>query len=419
MKLDDRESMTQAATAGPRHIFAGRLRPLSRLGIATVCGLAFGLVCTLFAFALVRHDGGQDCEYIVYWATSQQVVHHANPYDQGALFQLEQSKGLPTRRVYYMRNPPWALPLLYPFGLLEFRVGSALWTLLLLISLLASVRIAWKMYGASENHRQLLGYTFAPALIALLYRQTSLFALLGWVLFLRLHRSHPFIAGLALWLCTLKPHLFVPVAMVLLVWVVVNRKFAIFAGAGFALGLSCVIAAMLDPSAWTQYAAMVRTSGMNVEFIPCFSSVLRYSAHSHPMWVEFVPCIIATLWGLAYFWKRRSVWEWTEHGSMLSLVSILAAPYCWLYDQVLAIPALLQAACRSTSRDLLLMLAFLSAVIEMALVGSAWLHSDVFRLTYWSTPAWILWYWRATSNLKSPVGRFPSMALSRASSPIR
>jgi hypothetical protein len=80
-----------------------------------------------------------------------------------------------------------------------------------------------------------LGYSFAPALVCLIVGQTSLFALLGLVLFLRLHRTRPFLAGVSLWLCALKPHLFLAFGVVLLAWIIVSRCYRILLGAASAM----------------------------------------------------------------------------------------------------------------------------------------------------------------------------------------
>ncbi len=47
------------------------------------------------------------------------------------------------------------------------------------------------------------------------------------------------------------------------------------------------------------------------------------------------------IWALAYFWPRRRSWDWFENGSLLVLVSIFVAPFGWIFDQSLAIPAIL------------------------------------------------------------------------------
>ena len=52
----------------------------------------------------------------------------------------------------------------------------------------------------------------------------------------------PFAAGLALWLCMLKPHLLLPFAAALLLWIVTSRAGRVLAGAVVALALSTAAA---------------------------------------------------------------------------------------------------------------------------------------------------------------------------------
>jgi hypothetical protein len=79
-----------------------------------------------------------------------------------------------------------------------------------------------------------------------------------------------------------------------------------------------------------------------------------------------------------------------EHGSLLMLVSVLVAPYTWLMDQAILIPALLHAAYLTRSRSLIAVLALASAVIDIgALRGMALLHSAFYL---WTAPAWLAWY---------------------------
>ena len=84
------------------------------------------------------------------------------------------------------------------------------------------------------------------------------------------------------------------------------------------------------------------------------------------------------------------------------LVSILVTPYSWLYDQVLVIPALLDGAFATRSRTMLAVLAFLSALIEMALLCIAWKPSALYIWTLWSAPAWLIWYLAAGGIAQRP-----------------
>jgi hypothetical protein len=369
------------------------LQALVTLPIVTVCGLAFGFTAGVLLVALLLPNAPCTRDYIFYWATGQQLAHHANPYDPVTTTQLERAAGLPANmNPGVMRNPPWALPLVFPLGYLSLRAGWGLWALLLFACLAISVHLVWILYGRPGNRRILLGYCFGPALICLVYGQTSLFALLGLVLFLRLHRARPYLAGISLWLCTLKPHLFLPFGIVLVVWVLASRCYKLLAGAAVAMAASCAITYAIDPHAWTQYLQFARSSGIEREYIPCLSYLLRAWLSPHSIWLQYLPAAVGCAWSLAYYWPRRHAWDWTTNGSPLMLVSILVAPYCWIYDQGLVIPALLQGAFLTRYRNLLIALAFLSALVEIALFRSLSHPTAMALWTYWTAPAWLTWY---------------------------
>jgi hypothetical protein len=375
------------------HVRSAIRRTISKFVVATICSLAAGATAGLFIYTVVPGPNIGARDFVVYWATGQQLTHNANPYDRDALLRAERTAGLfSPGGAMFMRNPPSALPLVYPLGFIDFYPASVIWTFLLILCLCVSVHTLWVMQGKPDNHRYLLGYAFGPAFICLINGQAALFALLGLVLFLRLHLTRPFIAGVSLWLCALKPHLFLPFGVVLLAWVIVSRSYKLLAGAGVAIAASCAVAYCFDPVAWNQYLGMLRTSGIEHDTIPCVSFLLRSWLAPKAIWLEYVPAALGCVWALAYFWPRRGNWDWMRDGSPLMLVSILAAPYCWLFDQVLAIPALLQGAFLTRSRTLLAVLALFSALIEIALFCNYWKSSAVYLWTTWSAPAWLVWY---------------------------
>ena len=152
-------------------------------------GLALALTILFFFAVPVAGKLAASRDFVSYWATGQQLVRHANPYDRDAVAALEHSAGLTVKAVLIMRNPPWALPLAYPLGFLPLRLAGILWSLLLLACLLISVRMVRELHGSPPNRIHWLGFAFTPALICLTMGQTALFALLGLVLFLRLHQS--------------------------------------------------------------------------------------------------------------------------------------------------------------------------------------------------------------------------------------
>ena len=254
------------------------------------------------------------------------------------------------------------------------------------------------LYSSPPNRIHWLGVAFTPAIICITMGQTSLFALLGLVLFLRFHRCHPFSAGAALWLCALKPHLFLPFAAVLALWIIVTRSYKLLAGFLFALALTTTAAFIIDPTAWAAYAHLMRSPSVENQFIPCLAASLRHWLLPHAVWLQYLLAALACLWALIYYWRRRAHWDWLTGSSPLILVSLLAAPYSWLYDQCLAIPALLDGAyaTRSASCSRLLPCSFSPPTSNS--VSSESPQPSFF----WTIPAWLLWYLLARATAAAP-----------------
>ena len=365
--------------------------------VALACALAVASTAVFLAAMPLLPRLAASRDFVVYWSTGQQLVHHGNPYDAAAMGALEHSTGFSAKGSYYMRNLPWGLWLAWPLGFFSTRVASLPWSLLMLALLIASVRILWQMFGRRGSHLEWLGYCFPPGLLCVVNGQTSLLLVLGVILFLRLHRSRPFWAGAALWLCTLKPHLFLPFGFVLLAWIVVSRSYRIVLGTAAAMGAGCLLTACVDPAAWLQYAHWARTSGISSEYIPCLSVALRNLIDPRASWLAFVPSIAGCVWALVYFWPRRHAWDWLEDGSLVMLISLLVAPYCWIYDQCLALPAVLYGVCRSSSRTLLAVLASIYILIEVETFHSFWEASPWYL---WIAPAWVAWFLLARASAR-------------------
>jgi hypothetical protein len=373
-----------------------KLRAVTEFLVVGVCTWTFVLTVLGICASVMGSDAAGRTDFAEYWASGYQLAHHANPYDGEAILGLERSAGF-TSGTLITPNPPSALLLMLPLGFLAPTAADLLWLFLLLACLVASVRLVWSMHGRPKNQVHWLGYSFAPALVCLLAGQVSIFALLGLVLFLRLHRSHPFLAGVALWLCLLKPHLFLPFGIVLLVWAIVTRSYKLLLGTAISLGISSGIVFALDPLVWVHYRQMMSTLTtvrMQQEMIPCVSIVLRWIINRKSMWLQYLPSVFGCIWAIVYFRKHYEDWDWMEHGSLLLLVSVLLAPYSWLNDQAILIPALLHAAYLTRSRSLIAILALASAGIEIGtLRGLSPLHSAFYL---WTVPAWLAWYLYAT-----------------------
>jgi hypothetical protein len=368
-------------------------RPLPRndyadFAIVLASGLILAICAVFFVSVLFSGKIAGSRDFVSYWSTGVQLRHHADPYNWDQMMALEHGAHLDAKGVLFMRNPPWALPLAYPLGFLELRIGAFIWNILLLGCLLASVHLVRVMHGSPPNYVHWLGVAFTPAFICLVMGQTGLFTLLGMVLFLRLHRTHPFAAGLALWLCALKPHLLLPFAAVLLVWIILSKSYKILAGWALAMATSIALAWLIDPQAWAGYSALMRSNKVQYEFVPCLSDAFRFWIHPQWIWLQYVPAGLGCVWALFYFWRRRGSWDWMENGSLLLLVSVFVAPYCFPPDQCLVIPAIMHGMYKTRSRALLALLAVILLVIEF----ENFKVRIISGYYMWMAPTWLAWY---------------------------
>lgn len=388
---------------------ASNVRSVATFVLVLVCGLSFGFTAYVFLLSLIPGPVQGARDFVAFWSTGQLLAHHANPYDANALLQLERAAGFPSHYdVMYMLNPPWNLPLVYPLGFLGVHSASILWSLLQLLCFAASVHILWRIQGRPKGNRIYLGYTFAPALVCLIMGQLTIFALLGLALFLWLYRTRPFWAGMSVWFCLVKPHLFLPFGIVMLAWILVSRNYRVLLGTLSSVAISENIALNLAPHSWSQYLSAFRNPGGQYSFVPCISVLLRVWISRETKGLEYVPAVLASVWALLYFWRRRTNWDWFRDGSLLIAVSVLVAPYAWLYDQALVLPAIMHGIYATRSRALLIALALLTALVEIALMGIIWKPTTLYTWTLWSAPAWVAWRLlaeRETKQSQVPVAR--------------
>ena len=369
-----------------------KLHPMRIL--AAICLAVAGVA--LLVFIARNNDAGQR-DFISYWAAGQQLAHGADPYDSASILRVEAAAGFTQPEPLIMRNPPIAFFLALPLGYVTPNAGIILWFVLLLASLVVSVRMLWMLNGRPDNRLHLLGYCFAPVMGCLMLGQFGLFLLLGVTLFLYFHRSHPLLAGAALLLCALKPHLFLPFAAVLLVWALTTRAYRVLAGAAIALLAASALAFAVDRHAWAQYAFMMNHAGMKDTALFTLSKYFRLLIDRDAFWLQFVPQGAACLWALWYFLTRRARWDWLDQGLVVLLVGAMCSPYSWFTDEAMLLPAVLAGLYRAdrAGRPLIPF-----GVIAIAAIAELLTNIPVASVFYlWTTPAWLLWYLYATGRL--------------------
>jgi hypothetical protein len=341
---------------------------------------------------------------IAYWAAGRLLARQGNPYDYDSVLRLEREYGYSEERPLVFRTPPWSLFMTLPLGLLTPLWAWLLWTATTVGCLLAGMHLSRKMYGVGSvpaNLLTLAGYTFAPITACLMSGQMGLVLMLGIVLFLWWERDHPFLAGSTLVLPFAKPHLLAVFWLVLLLWVVRKKNGKIVLGFATAFLLAMLAAFVLDPHIFQQYRAMLQRAAIQNEFIPALSGVVRLIFFRSRFWMQFIPMILGFLWGIAFFLRRESGWNWRQDGPALLVMSVLTTPYAWFADETVLLPAILQAVAfvygaRASLKLLnLIALAFLMLLDLLLLLILNARVPFATGIYFWSSPVWFFLYFHA------------------------
>ena len=202
--------------------------PVSSRPLRTVLAVAAAAASLVFAVRLVAGSGVPYInDFVAYWATGRLLIEGGNPYDTGALLELQRAVGSRFVDAGVVRNPPWALPLLLPFALLPFAVGWYVWAVCQILLVGISAALLWRLFDGRARPAAaiLLTFLFPPAVFVALGGQIGgllLLALAGFTW--AVERRRDLIAGLFLGILTLKPHLLLPFGVVVLLWTIRERS---------------------------------------------------------------------------------------------------------------------------------------------------------------------------------------------------
>src|SRR3990172_13387177 len=75
-------------------------------------------------------------DFIEYWSAARLTLDGKNPYSPELMFEIQKPAGWLEGRPLMMWNPPWALTLVLPFGLLNYPIGQVFWLIFNLAALL-------------------------------------------------------------------------------------------------------------------------------------------------------------------------------------------------------------------------------------------------------------------------------------------
>jgi len=300
-------------------------------------------------------------DFLQVWAAGRLHLAGENPYDPVRMLELQRANRLPDDRASMMWNPPWALALVMPLGALPVNAAQVLWLGLLFASVVGAALLLWRLAGGTRDRVWVpvaAALTFAPTWFLLVGGQIVAVALVGVVGFLAaLRANRPVLAGACVALTAIKPHLFVPLAIGLLIDAIRCRDGRrILLGGIIVAAAASLVATLPNADVWRQYVAA--TTGVGSEqhksltdwVNPTIGAWVRALLPGRPFWVQWVPTLAAAMAFGIHWWRRGSLERWCGVMPWVIPLGLLTAPYgSWMCDQVLLLVPLIVLLARLTA----------------------------------------------------------------------
>jgi hypothetical protein len=336
-------------------------------------------------------------DFVEYWSAGKLFLSGQNPYSPQLLLECERSAGYRGDGPLLMLNPPWSLPLMIPFALMNYSLSRAVWMVFNIILVIVLCDLCWSYYGGQRQQRWIawiLGLTFLPSVFVLAIGQIGPLMLAGLTAFLCfLSRGKRECAGAALILVAIKPHLLFLFWIVLLLWILKQRDLSILVGAATTCFLMSVAVTASHSNIWSEYASLfLHQPPQELWITTTFGALLRQILGYERQWLQFLPALIGVVWLIPYWHLHRENWNWKCHLPTVLFMSLGTTPYAWVFDQVLLLPAVVQVGASASasiriSKGLLLAYSVASVLLLVTVI------QRFGPLSYlWTIPTWYALY---------------------------
>lgn len=290
-------------------------------------------------------------DFVEYWSAGRLFARGGNPYSPAELFALQRTIGWNGAEPLMMWNPPWALPIVLPFGLPSFSTGQFLWLLFHVCLIILSAQYLWRIYG-SLTHRSrvpvLLAFTFVPTLFVLIIGQITPLVLAALTAFIYYEGKQNWRAlSAALVILTIKPHLLYLFWIVFPLWLLEKRFWRFILTAALVSAGAMVLPLLFNPNIYFEYFSLYGATDILKPMdwpVPTLRNVVRIFLGVDHRGLQLAPTALASAWVVYYWYRRKRAWRWQEQLPLLSMVSVTTSVFVWTYDQVMFLPAIIEAA---------------------------------------------------------------------------
>jgi len=323
-----------------------------RIGIRKIIVYSLLIVIiSLIVYILIQGPstvGDKPDDFVGYWTAGKLIASQKNPYSQDNFININRDLGFDVIVLLPVYYPPTVLPILLPFGLISFPISRYLWLLLSIIGIFLSGFWIWRLYAGPENKRWIVFLcilTLAPSYFSLMEGQITFLILIGLVGFLYFVGERKwFLAGMLLSILTIKFQLVYLIWVVILLWIVHQKRWKVLLGLIFSTALLMTISFIFQPSIFSDYLALMLNDAPAQCGYASISAFFCAISREGTRWLRYLPPLIGTIWVGIYYVNNKESWIWKDNISLILIVSLMTAPLTWMHDQLLFLIPVIEIA---------------------------------------------------------------------------
>jgi hypothetical protein len=296
-------------------------------------------------------EGPGQVDLLEYWAAAKLIENSENPYDAARIEEIQKAEpttGATLNNPILMWNPPFVIPVIKLLGELDFHEARIAWLMVTFACLFISIfciflgninthALSWKPVVALIS--------FFPIVSILQFGQISWILILGLTICgLFINRYQGLLAGLALSLCLIKPHLLYLTYLSFFIYLPSNERLKFILGFTSGAALLGGSAEIISPGAWSQWLAAFERPPVYFK-TPTVGSLLNRLLEVQHGWILYIPALL-TLITLALFRGQKWCQKLIKDPVTITAISLATAPYGWIFDQVLLLPLVIRLTMR-------------------------------------------------------------------------
>jgi glycosyl transferase family 87 len=306
--------------------------------------LAFALITFAFVILLATPSplppGIGAVDFRPFWSASYLFIRGEDFTNADRLFQVQRE--LTDWRTNYpmlVWNPPWLFLILAPYTLVSFSRAVWWWALTNVILTAIAAIVLWHCSSQDPMTKRkiwiglFLFFVFSMTLVTITEGQVDSLVLIGFagfVCFLSAGRDE--FAGASLVLTTVKPQLVFVTLPVLLLHLIYKRRWHAVTAFILTFVVGVVASFGIRPT-WLQEFVSGFSKGPVLNWqVPTLGGVLEVAFGW--FWAKWIGVMVLPLAICTWFYWRGK-WNWRTLLDASLLLSVMATPYAWSFDQIL------------------------------------------------------------------------------------